>query len=240
MTARSVTRSRPSERQTARALRAPAGGRPPALAASIVMVSEPLGDQAEAIRALRTHLVAQHVNEGRRALAVCAASPGVGCTFVAVNLAVAFSQIGLNTLFIDGDLRHPSASLTSAPTRNAATGLVSYLDYSRENIGGGLELDVLPNLSVMYAGGTAANPQELLAGSRFAHLIDFCLRQFDLTIIDTPPANSSSDARLIGSVVGYALIVAKRDESFVSDIKTLSDQLRSDGVRVVGSVLNDS
>jgi capsular exopolysaccharide synthesis family protein len=204
------------------------------------MVTEPLGAQAEAIRALRTHLVAQHVNAGRRAVAVCGASPGVGCTFVAVNLAVAFSQIGLNTLLIDGDLRHPSVSLASAPARNASADLVSYLDYSRENIGDGLELGVLPNLSVMHAGSVASNPQELLASSRFAHLIDFCLRQFDVTIIDTPPANSSSDARLIGSVVGYALIVAKRDESFVADIKTLSDQLRSDGVRVVGSVLNDS
>ena len=66
-----------------------------------------------------------------------------------------------------------------------------------------------------------------------------CLRQFDVTVIDTPPANSSSDARLIGSVAGYSLIVARRDKSFVSDIKTLSDQLKSDGVRVIGSVLND-
>jgi capsular exopolysaccharide synthesis family protein len=209
-----------------------------AFAASVVMLSEPQGAQAEAIRALRTHLVAQHVNEGRRALAVCAASPGVGCTFVAVNLAVAFSQIGLNTLLVDGDLRDPAIHLTGA-AQGASSGLRQYLDYARDNINDGLEADLLPNLSVLRAGGAGPDAQELLGSTRFAHLMDFCLRQFDVTVLDTPPANRSSDARLISSVAGYALIVAKRNDSFVADVKTLSDQLQSDGVRVVGSVLTD-
>ena len=74
---------------------------------SLVMVSSPGDAAAEAIRALRTHIMAQHIQEGRRALAVCAASAGVGCTFIASNLAVALSQIGVKTLLIDADLRRP-------------------------------------------------------------------------------------------------------------------------------------
>ena len=38
------------------------------------------------------------LRHGRRALAICAASAGVGCTFIAANLAVALSQIGVKTL----------------------------------------------------------------------------------------------------------------------------------------------
>src|ERR1700748_150683 len=67
----------------------------------VVLLSNPTGAAAEAIRALRTHLMAQHVGEGRRALAVCGASHHVGRTFMAVNLAVALAQIGLKTLLID-------------------------------------------------------------------------------------------------------------------------------------------
>ena len=240
MTIEPIARSRPPSRTTD-SERGRAAARPPlGFASSIVMVADPLGGQAEAIRGLRTHLVAQHVHEGRRALAVCGASPEVGCTFVAVNLAVAFSQIGLKTLLIDADLRQPSVNLTGGSSFSAVVGLRQYLDFARESISEGIEADVLPDLSVMYAGGVASNPQELLASNRFRLLMDFCLRQFDVTIIDTPPANSSSDARLIGSVAGYSLIVARRDESFVADIKTLADQLRSDGVGVVGTVLNDA
>ena len=48
---------------------------------------------SESLRALRTHVMARHVSEGHRALAVCAASKGSGCTFVATNLAAALSQM---------------------------------------------------------------------------------------------------------------------------------------------------
>src|ERR1700727_2373564 len=62
---------------------------------------------AESMRALRTHIMARHVQQGHRALAICAPTQGVGTTFVATNLAVALSQIGLNTLLIDANLRRP-------------------------------------------------------------------------------------------------------------------------------------
>jgi protein-tyrosine kinase len=193
--------------------------------------------QSEAFRALRTHLVAQHIHGGRRALAVCGASPETGCTFVATNLAMAFSQIGLKTLLIDGDLRRPGVDKLIRPER-ASAGLRQYLS-SNANLGDCIEEDIMPNLSVLYSGG-AANPQELLAGPRFRSMIEFCLRDFDITVIDTPPANSCSDSRLIASVVGYAVIVARRDKTFTADIKTLSSQLESDGARVIGTVLNDA
>src|SRR5277367_4587965 len=78
------------------------------LSPSLVVVENPSDGPAEAIRALRTHLMAQHFQEGRRALAVCAASRGVGCSFIAANLALALSQIGVKSLLIDADLRAPS------------------------------------------------------------------------------------------------------------------------------------
>jgi tyrosine-protein kinase Etk/Wzc len=63
------------------------------------------------------------------------------------------------------------------------------------------------------------------------------MRDFDLTIIDTPPANVGADALRIGAVAGYGLIVARRNRSFVKDIKTLQAEMAADGMRVIGSVL---
>src|SRR5580700_2424004 len=79
-----------------------------AFSPSLVVASDPSGGPAEAIRALRTHLMAQHFQEGRRALAICAASRSVGCSFTAANLALALAQIGVKTLLIDADLRTPT------------------------------------------------------------------------------------------------------------------------------------
>ncbi len=206
--------------------------------ASMVTLSDPNGVQAEAIRAVRTHVMAQHVNRGRRALAVCAPNRGVGCTFVAANLAVALSRIGVKTLLIDGDLRNPSVQglIRQANTKNG--GLTACLASSETSFNDQIDADVLPGLSVMYAGSGATDPQELLASDRFRALVDFCLREFDVTIIDTPPSNLSADARQVSSVVGYGLIVTGRDRTFIEDVKVLAGQLQGVHAKIVGTVLN--
>src|ERR1051326_6677864 len=129
---------------------------------SLVMISHPLGPQSEAIRGLRTHIMARHVQEGRRALAVCAPSEDVGCTFIAANLAVALSQVGVNTLIIDADLRHPQLEMLITP-RNPTGGLKHWLSSPEATFSKAIEADVMPNLSVLQSGGAASNAQELLA-----------------------------------------------------------------------------
>jgi receptor protein-tyrosine kinase len=221
------------------------GGRSPvvspeaqALSKDLVVITDPNGVQAESVRALRTHLLGQHVHENCRALTVCAASPGVGCTFTAANLAAALAQIGLNTLLIDGNLRRPGLDeFISPPQPNH--GLRQFLSSVDPNIGDYIQVDVLPNLSVMYSGGAATNAQDLLAGDRFKSLIDFCRRDFDVTIVDAPAANRWSDVRRIATVVGHGVVVARRNKSLVHDVKTLTKQIEADHARVVGSVLND-
>ena len=92
----------------------------------------------------------------------------------------------------------------------------------------------------MFAGEPINNAQELLASDRFSNLIERCLRDYDLTIIDTPPANGCADARRISTVVGYSLIAAKRHHSFVGDVRALAAQLRQDRAQIVGTVLNEA
>ena len=199
-------------------------------------LSDPHGEQAEAIRAIRTHVMAQHVDRGRRALAVCGVSRGVGCTFIAANLAVAMSQIGVKTILIDGDLHNPSVAEYIRPAASHS-GLATCLE-SQRGFGECIDFEVAPNLSLMLAGHPVVNARELLAGDRFQMLMDFCLRDFDMTIVDTPPANSSSEVRRISTVLGYSLLVAGSHRTYVNDVKTLAAQLRADHAKVLGTVLN--
>ena len=103
-----------------------------------------------------------------------------------------------------------------------------------------IQRDVVPNLSMMFAGGVTGSAQELLASDRFSNVVERCLREYDLTLIDTPPANTCADARRICTVTGYGIIVAKRNVSFVNDIKVLAAQLEEDRAYVVGTVLNEA
>jgi protein-tyrosine kinase len=208
------------------------------LPAPLVLNSVAAGSAAEAIRALRTDLVAQHFQSGRRALTICGPSAGVGCSFVASNLALALSQIGMRTLLVDANLRSPSLHSVFGAT-GRSIGLADCLAAEDGEFGSCVHGELQPNLSLIYAGGVPENPQELLAARRFHDLLRFCLREFEATVLDTPPANICADARRVSSVTGYSLIVARRDLTYVDDVKTLATQLAADHARVVGCVLND-
>ena len=202
----------------------------------LVMLSDPNGTRAEAIRGLRTHVTAQHLAFGRRALVICAPTAECGCTYVAANLAVAFAQGGLNTLLLDANLRAPGVDAIIPPATPEA-GLRQCLRGAELNLGANLEPNVLPNLSVLYTGGAAQDALELLGSDRFEGVMAACMRDFDITIVDAPPANIGADALRISTVTGYSLIVARGDHSFVKDVQTLHSELTVDGVRVVGTVL---
>jgi capsular exopolysaccharide synthesis family protein len=193
---------------------------------------------AESFRVLRTHIMARHVEEGKRALAICGASREIGATFVSANLAVALSQIGVKTLLIDGNMRKPDIERYFKPSV-PVVGLTECLAAGEWEYANFIEADVLPNLSIMFSGSVPPNPQELLASERFVDLMSFCLRDYDMTIVDTPAANSCSDANRISSVVGYSLVVARRHKTFVNDLRVLVRQLESDRAIVIGSVLTE-
>lgn len=229
--------SAPREGGDKRPFQAPSGGIE--FSPELVMLADPNGTRAEAIRVLRTHIVAQHVEDGRRGLAICSASEGVGATFTGLNLAIALSQIGLKTLFIDANLRNSDLE-TYIRSPEAARGLRQHLEGANSSPDERLSVDILDNLSIVFSGGNTPLAQELLSGERFTTLVARCLRDYDVTIVNSPSANTCADGRRISTVVGYSILVAMRHKSYVSDIKTLNAQLIEDGARVVGVVLNEA
>jgi capsular exopolysaccharide synthesis family protein len=204
----------------------------------LITLSDPQGQGAEYIRALRTHVMAQHLEAGRRALVVSEPAPKLGGTFVAANLALSLAQAGVDTLLVDGNLRSPSVQHLIRPNRELP-GLRDCLSSRGGLAANYVQEEVLPHFSVLFAGGSAPNAQELLASAAFEQVVNNCMRDFTMTIIDTPPANSCADGRRIASVAGYALIVSRRNKGLVEDVKTLVGQLRAAHATVIGTVMND-
>ena len=209
------------------------------LSSDLVTLTEDRPAEAEAIRTIRTHIMARHLDDGRRGLAVSAATPRVGSSFTAVNLAVALSQAGVATLLIDGDMRVPHLESFIRPA-GVVAGLKQCLTTLEGRTTDVIHHEVLPNLSLIYSGGVAENAQELLATDTFRALIERCLRDFEFTIIDTPAAIGVADALRISSVIGYTLLVAKAHVSRSKDIAMLAQQLQEDGAEIIGTVLNET
>jgi len=204
----------------------------------LLTLSDPQSQGAEYIRALRTQIMAQHLEAGRRALVVSEAAPKLGATFVAANLALSLAQAGVDTVLVDANLRAPSVQYLIKPDRQLP-GLRDCLASRASQSASYVQEELLPHFSVLFSGGAAPNAQELLASAAFEQVINTCMRDFTMTIIDTPPANSCADCRRIASVAGYALIVSRRNKGLVEDVKTLAGQLRTAHATVIGTVLND-
>ncbi|CAM3089863.1 Uncharacterized protein spsE [Sphingomonas antarctica] len=206
---------------------------------SILLLTEPHGMTAEAIRAIRTRLIAQHVRMGRRALAICSVAPSAQASFVAANLAVALAQVEIRTLLVETDLRHPRlAGMFGLPENDP--GLSDALIDEDVDASDIVRQMPLPTLSIVTAGRDPAAGVEAMGSARFASIANRFLREHDLTIFTTTPSNRSADAQRVASVAGYALIVARKDRSYIRDIEVLSNALKADGATIAGSVLISS
>ncbi len=195
------------------------------------------GAGAASIASLATDIIAQHLSLGRRGLAICGAAQGAGVTFLTANLGMALAQAGVSTLIVDVSFEDPQLQSLFRPPRDHI-GLGDLLADPTLTLSQALHRDVVPGLSVLYAGKTDHVMTAGLDSERLGVVTRACLRDFDCTLFDAGPANRSTDALTLSASVGYALLVARRGNSFADDLTFLADQLRQDGVTVIGSVFN--
>lgn len=202
----------------------------------LVAAYQPFSPQVEALRALRSQLVLRWFNDGNKALAVVSANAGEGCSNLAANLAVVFSQLGEQTLLIDANLREPSQQTIF--NLRESRGLSDIL-IGRADMGVVTKIDSLPDLSVLGAGTVPPNPQELLSRKSFAELIHKARDQYDVVIVDTPPATITSDAQAVAARCGGALLVSRLNKTRLSDLANVRDQLIVSDVQIIAAIVND-
>jgi protein-tyrosine kinase len=63
--------------------------------------------------------------------------------------------------------------------------------------------------------------------------------QFDVILIDTPPAAETADAQIVASRAGAALMVARRNFSRHSRLLSTMQAMSQTGVNVIGSVIDE-
>lgn len=209
------------------------------LSHELIAAYQPDSASVEELRMLRSQLMLRWFNNGvdHKGLAVVSAGSGDGRSYIAANLAIVFSQLGERTLLIDADMRMPSQHRLFSLGKRAG---LSDILAGRAGSDAIVSIDALPNLSVITAGAIPPNPQELLGRQSFSKLLLALGEDFDVMIIDTPPASVCADAHTVAVRTGAALIVARQDKSSMVQLGKITHSLREFGVTLVGSVLNDT
>jgi protein-tyrosine kinase len=207
------------------------------ISTELVVAYEPLHPRAEELRALRAELLIRwsKAEVRHRVLALVSPGPGEGRSYVAANLAVLFSQLGERTLLIDADLRASRQHrVFDVPD---ALGLSAVLS-GRADRSAVMPIPNFGKLSVLPAGARPPNPQELLSRHVLGDLLQELSTEFDVILLDTPPAKLYADARIVAFRAGSAMVIARKNRTRLADTTGLMRELTNTGARIVGTVLN--
>ncbi|MFC3285503.1 polysaccharide biosynthesis tyrosine autokinase [Litchfieldella rifensis] len=195
----------------------------------------PTDTAVEALRSLRTSLHFVMLEAKNNLIMVTGSSPGAGKSFVTINLGVTCAQAGQKVLIIDADMRkgqvhNAFAESSKGGLSELLAGKVEWQEVIRPT--------KVPGLFYISRGEAPPNPSELLVHESFNRFLDGFSPEYDLVIIDTPPALAVTDAAIVGKRVGTTLIVARFRMNTPREISAALRRLETAGVTVKGCILN--
>lgn len=207
-------------------------------AAPVLAVEQEDGQVAEALRSLRTSLYFAQMETGGKTLVMTGPSPGVGKSFLSINLGYLLTQVDRRIVVVDADMRRGTVHEYLGADQRAG-GL-------SELLGGEVDLSEaihqVPGtpLDVITSGAIPSNPSELLMRSGFKPLLRELEARYDLVIVDAPPVLAVTDAAVIAAAVDNPLtfMVLSSGQHRMEEIEQAIDRLTRQGGKIAGFVLN--
>ena len=174
---------------------------------------------SEAFRSLQTALNFLMPNSEHSVILVMGLIPGVGKSFVSLNLAAIYAASGKKVLLIDADMRR------GVIHSGSKFGLVDVL-VGMATLDTAVATKHCDNLFVMNSGKTKLAACELLRSDAMDKLLKDARQKYDVVIVDTPPLNLVTDAELICPLVDYSLFVLHYGRHSMEEIKETIERIR--------------
>jgi tyrosine-protein kinase Etk/Wzc len=201
-----------------------------------VVLSDPQSVQAEAFRSLRTRMQFFTRESTNPVILVSSSIPGEGKTFVAVNLASAYSLTGKKTLLLGFDLRRPSLS----PDFNLdySRGISTYL-IGQDSLADIIQGSGFQDLDIIPSGPVPPNPAELAASEKSRELFAELRKIYDFIIVDTSPFGVVSDGLNQAVIADANIFVVRFHKSMKRPLLVTLSESREMGIRGMSLLVND-
>ena len=193
-------------------------------------------ERSRSFNLLRTQII-RLVASGAKVIGITSATPQVGKTFIACNLAASLSRLpDMQTILYDLDLRRGSvAERFEIPVEIGMAELLSGTADNLPELSWGIEGQ---RLTIYPTAARRVRSSELLASARFAELVSAMreMRGPVVHICDLPPVFANDDSMIVNEHIdGYIMVV----EDGVTTAKQVRDSLRLLGPeKCFGTVLN--
>ncbi|MEZ8157371.1 polysaccharide biosynthesis tyrosine autokinase [Vibrio splendidus] len=202
---------------------------------ALLAESNPADLSVEALRGLRTSLHFAMLEAKNNVLMISGPAPGIGKSFISTNFAAVAAKTGQKVLLIDADMR--KGYLQQSFGLNWDNGLSDVLS-SKQEFAQSVKSTPVENLDIITRGQVPPNPSELLMHPRFAELMEWASKEYDLVIVDTPPVLAVTDPSIVGAFAGTTLMVARYGQNTIKEIDVARNRFEQSGIEVKGVIFN--
>ncbi|MBR4761672.1 MAG: CpsD/CapB family tyrosine-protein kinase [Clostridia bacterium] len=188
----------------------------------------------ESYKAIRANLSFLLSSANNNIVVITSPNSGEGKSTTAVNMAIAFAQLGERVLLIDADMRR-STLHKKLKTENG-DGLSNILA-GMADLSGCIK-QINDNLYFLPSGKIPPNPSELLGSPEFEKLLKTVSPAYSCVIIDTPPMNVVSDTLVAAPHTAGIVMVVRDSRTQNDDIRHVIDAAEFAGIKILGAVIN--
>ena len=169
-----------------------------------------------------------------RVIAITAARPSEGKTVTTLSLARSASLGGERVLAIECDMRQ--ARFAHRLHAQSKTGLSELLK-GEATLAEAIELDPVTGMSFIHAGTPRGDVLSLFMSEAMARLLATVRGQYDLVLLDAPPVQAMTEARVIAAIADATVLCVRWRSTPRAVLRHALDLLEDANANVVGTVL---
>ncbi|MCS7192842.1 MAG: polysaccharide biosynthesis tyrosine autokinase [Armatimonadetes bacterium] len=189
----------------------------------------------EAVRSLAANLKFLNGGKPSQVLLVTSAAPSEGKTFLSTALAIAWAQLGHQTILVDFNLRRPQVHECLGLSNDKG---LSNLLVGTASLDEVLQKTPLKNLKAITSGPLPPNPAELLDSEQIDQILNDLRERADIVVLDTPPILTVSDTLLLVPYSDGVIAVVVLGQTLKPMLKKLKEQVAIAQGRLIGAVIN--
>lgn len=162
-------------------------------------------------------------------------TPGIGKSFVALNLAAVVGAAGKRVLLVDSDMRRGFLHRHLGGDRGPGLADLIQGMLPAEEV---IRATRFPGVDFIACGRLNGSSNDLLSNARMEALMNKIGAGYDVVLLDGPPVLSTADALRLASVAGTTFMVARQGITGIGELRESARQLEKIGLPVRGVIVN--
>ena len=202
---------------------------------SLFAHTKPRSSVSESLRSVRTNVLFRTGNLDSRVILITSAVPREGKSFTSSNLAAILAMSGSKVILIDADLRRPSIHRLFEISDEFG---LSEVLLEQKQLNAVIQPSHIHNLDVISAGPIPQNPSELLSNEIMTAVPKKLQEEYDIVIIDSPPATAVADPMILSPLADGVVLVVEANQTKKPIVMQAILRLRQVKAKLIGGIVN--